>query len=419
MSFRKFPYAAAIGLGIAGLLGTEWAAAQSASPVTIEFAAWQFTEKGRGEKLNALVDKFMQGHPDIKIEKVAVPYPQFEQTIFTQAGQGAGPDVFVLGDDAFPKAVNAGFFEPLGELMDLPSLNLTSVNEDAVIDGKQYGLVWGANTYNLIYNKELLSSIGAKVPASYDEFLDVAKRLQEKGVFAFAFRTTSAETAGMWYDVSNWVYGAGGRWAKDGQPEFDGPQVVEGVDRLANIYKSGYVPKGADAATYRRMFWEGKVAMFIDNLSLPGIIAAGNPDMRDKIGVARNPFQSGDHASLTTFIGINANSKNKKAAAEFMSYLFSQEGQLALYELLGGVSVGTKLDLSNNPLGGNAPWLGEMEAAIEAQHAVSTVPEGLAQKASELRTVMSEALEQVLFNGTSAQDAMKKAQEQAKAIAAE
>lgn len=407
---------AAVAIGFAGPAAD---VAVCQSPVTIEFAAWQFTEKGRGEKLNALVDKFVQEHPHIRIRKVAPPYPQFEQTIFTQAGQGAGPDVFVLGDDAFPKAVSAGFFEPLGELIDLRSLNLTADNNEGIINGKQYALVWGANTYNLIYNKELLGSIGAKAPKTYEEFSDIAKRLKEKGTFAFAFRTTSADVAGMWYDISNWVYGLGGRWTKDGKPLFDSQPVIDAVGRLATIYKAGYVPKSADAATYRRMFWEGKVAMFIDNLAIPGIVASGNADMRNKIGIAPNPFPSGDHASLTTFVGINANSKQKEAAAEFLKYLFSRDGQAALYDLLGGVSVGTKLDLSNNPLAEKAPWLVEAEAATKLQRAVTTVPEGLAPKTAELRRVLADALEQVLFGGTSAADAMKDAQQRALAIAAQ
>lgn len=406
------------GLSLAGLIAGELAPAAASDPVTIEFAAWQFTEKGRGEKLSAMVDKFMADHPDIKVEKVATPYPQFQQTIFTQAGQGSGPDVFVIGDDGFSKAVDAGFFEPLGGLMDLSSLKLTPVNKSGVVNDKQYALIWGANTYNLIYNKDILASVNAKVPTTYEEFLNVAARLHDAGIFAYAFRTTSAEATGMWYDVSNWVYGLGGRWSKAGKPLFDSEPVVTAIDRLQKLYAAGYVPKGADFATYRRMFWEGKVAMFIDNLAVPGVVVAGNPEMRDKIGIAPNPFKFGDHAAITIYIGINANSKHKQAAAQFMNYLFSPDGQAALYDVLGGVSVGTDIDLSHNPLTERAPWLVDAAKAVAVQTAVSPVPEGLAAQATELNAILAELLEQVLFGGTRAADAMHDAQQRALEAAA-
>jgi multiple sugar transport system substrate-binding protein len=389
------------------------ALAQSTEPVTIELAAWQFTEEGRGPKLEAIVDKFMQLHPNIKVEKVALPFAQFETTIFTQIGQGAGPDIFVSDDDGFPRAESAGFLAPLDDLFDWPSLNLTSANDMGIVDGKRYALIWGANTYNLIYNKDLLASIDAKAPTSYEEFLDIAEKLKSKGLFAYALRTSAAESGGMWYDVSDWLYGLGGRWSKDGKPQFDSKELVEAVTRIDNLYKSDYIPKGADAATYRRMFWEGKIGMMMDNMAVPGIIASGNPEMKDKIGIAPLPFPSGDHPSSTTYISINANSQHKEAAAEFLKYLFSQEGQLALYDMLGGVTVGTNLDLSNNPLAEKSPWLTEADTAIKAQTAISNLPQGLEQQAGELGKIFADALEEVLFADRPVDEALKDAQDRA------
>src|SRR3954471_7066569 len=181
-------------LGIAGcalLLGI--GAERAVGQTRIEFASWQLVEQGRAAKYNALLDRFAAAHPEIKLEKVAIPYPVFEQTIFTQLGQGGGPDIFFVADEALPKAVAAGFAAPLQDVLDLKSLDLTPMNELARAQGKQLALVWEAITYNLIYNKELLDSVGAKVPTTYQEFLDAAGKLKAKGIFGYAFHSAPAE----------------------------------------------------------------------------------------------------------------------------------------------------------------------------------------------------------------------------------
>jgi len=255
------------------------------------------------------------------------------------------------------------------------------------------------------------------VPSTYDEFFDAAKRLKAHGTLGYAFRSAPAEAAGMWYDASGWVYGLGGRWAKAGKPQFDSEPVVKAMTRLADVYKAGFVPRGVDAATYRRMFWEGKIGMMIDNLAVPTIVIGGNPAMRDKVGVAPVPFESHEHTAITSFIVINAHSKHKKEAAELVRYLYSKEGQLAVADMLGGASVvGTGATL---PLDASAPpWMAEAKKAEAAQTVVSPVPEGLAVKTTELKTVLSDAMEQILFGGTSPADAMRAAQQRAEEIAA-
>jgi ABC-type glycerol-3-phosphate transport system substrate-binding protein len=167
------------------------------------------------------------------------------------------------------------------------------------------------------------------------------------------------------------------------------------------------------------MFWEGKIGMMIDNLAVPTIVIGGNPAMRDKVGIAPVPFESREHTAITSFIVINAHSKHKQQAAELVSYLYSKEGQLAVADMLGGASVvGTDVPLPADVLANAPPWIGEAKKAEAAQTVVSPVPEGLAVKTTELKTVLSDAVEQVLFGGTSPADAMRAAQQRAQEIAA-
>src|SRR3954466_2326448 len=116
----------------------------------------------------------------------------------------------------------------------------------------------------MLHNKTLLKD--GKAPVRFDEFLAVAKAATGGGRSGFAFRATMAERSGFWQDVCNFVYGFGGRWSDEsGKLTINSPKVVEGIRAYKTMYESGAIPKGTDAATYRRMFWEGKLAMEVDN----------------------------------------------------------------------------------------------------------------------------------------------------------
>jgi ABC-type glycerol-3-phosphate transport system substrate-binding protein len=67
------------------------------------------------------------------------------------------------------------------------------------------------------------------------------------------------------------------RCAINGKPSGNTPQVVTGVRFFKQLYDAGVFPKGVDDATYRRMFWQEKVAMLTDNNAVYFIAKSQNP----------------------------------------------------------------------------------------------------------------------------------------------
>ena len=129
----------------------------------------------------------------------------------------------------------------------------------------------------------------ARRPANFDEFVATAKAATGNGVYGFAYRATMAEGPGFWQDLCNFVYGFGGRWSDEqGNLTLNSPKVIEGVTAYKKMYDAGVTPKGTDAATYRRMFWEGKLAMEIDNGGVAGIFNQQAPDL--PLAAAPSPF---------------------------------------------------------------------------------------------------------------------------------
>ena len=122
-----------------------------------------------------------------------------------------------------------------------------------------------------------------------------------------------AEAPGFWQDLCNFVYGFGGRWSDDqGNLTHQQPEGDRRRDGLQEDVRLGATPKGTDAATYRRMFWEGKLAMEIDNGGVAGIFNQQAPDL--PLAAAPSPFPTRAQGLVLAPLTINANTKHKDAA---------------------------------------------------------------------------------------------------------
>ena len=156
--------------------------------------------------------------------------------------------------------------------------------------GKLHGLLAVNVPYALIYNRDLYQAAGvAKAPTSQEEYIQVAKRLTKRpDQFGHAARNTMPEQNGWWQDISHWVMGYGGQWVKAKKPQLTEAPVINAIKAYKRLYDDA-VPQGADASTYRRMAWEGKIAQYIDNSANINILKSGNPAIYPKIFTARRP----------------------------------------------------------------------------------------------------------------------------------
>ncbi|OCJ14433.1 sugar ABC transporter [Rhizobium sp. AC44/96] len=397
-------------LGIA--LGISLIAFQVAVPANaqdkaiVNFAAASFAEPGRGDMLKAWVEKFNKQSTTVEVKPVTIPFSSFVSTIFTQMGGGAGPDIVRFDLPEFYAAVGAKRVVAIDDLIGSEKYNFTSPDKYMTIDGHRYGLPFEISNYAMIYNKALLPE--GKAPATFDEFVAAAKAATANGNFGYAYRTTMAERGGMWYDLTNYVYGFGGRWSNDkGEPTINTPEVVKGVAAFKTIYDAAATPKGADAATYRRMFWEKKVAMEIDNGGIAAVLSSQAKDF--KIEAAHSPFPERAQGMILAPVTVNANSKVKEAAGEFLKWMLTPDAQRELQSILGAANVATVVERTPEELA-EKPWLKVYDD--QTQYSVPALPAGLETKAPEIQQIVIEQVIKVLQAGVDPKDAMDEAQRQ-------
>ena len=373
----------------------------------ITFAAVTFSEAGRGDRLKAWVEQFNKSQNAIEVQPIALPFSSFAKTIFTQMGGGAGPDLVRFDQIDFYAAVEAKRILQLDEIVNDRDYKFTAPDRYLKVGGKRYGIPFEISNYVLLYNPTLLKD--KKAPAKFDEFLATAKAATTGGVYGFAYRATMAESPGFWQDLCNYVYGFGGRWSDEqGNLTLNSPKVVEGVIAYKKMYDAGATPKGTDAATYRRMFWEGKLAMEIDNGGVAGIFSQQAPDL--PLAAAPSPFPTRAQGLILAPLTVNANTKHKAAAFTFFKWVLQAENQKQLQDLLGASNVATIVARSPADLA-KKPWLKVYDE--QTPNSVPQLVQGQELKTPEIQQVVLEHVLKVLQGGADPKKTMDDAQQQA------
>ncbi|WP_210507639.1 sugar ABC transporter substrate-binding protein [Naasia sp. SYSU D00057] len=377
-------------------------------PATITFAASTLGDPGRGPGLEALIEEYNSSQDVVTVEPASVPYPTFGQTVLTQMGGGEGPDLVRFDMPEFSAAAASGLLEPLGDKIDAEELDLIpGPDEYMSVDGERYGVIFEASNYGMFYNADLIP----EPPTTFEEFVDVAKSTTSGDTYGLAFRHLQAEEPGVWQDIFNYVLGFGGNWSDGEKLTLNSPEVVEGLEAYQELYDANVIPKGTDAATFRKMFATGKVGMELNNGGYVTATVAANPDLN--FSVARIPFPEQKQGALLAPIVINANSEHKDAALDFINWMLEPEQQVSLQEVLGASSVATPTERSAESLE-QYPFLPVLDELTES--GVPQIVVGFGAQTPEIRTIVVSEVLAALQGQQDMQTAMDNAQEQAEEL---
>ncbi|WP_433502794.1 ABC transporter substrate-binding protein [Pseudonocardia halophobica] len=391
-------------LGLAACGGSDSSAASAGGPIT--YADWQMEGAGRGAALKSAVEGFATSPGGGPITAEQIAFPQFQDTLLTQLGGGNGPDVFNLTVDDFYSLQSQGLLADIGDVVQRPSSDFIEPDRYAFVDGKRYGVIHSVQNYALFINKELFAKAGLTPPTTYEEFRVAAATLTTSDTFGFALRHSMSDEAGWWYDLSNWVYGFGGRWSSDdGTPTVNSPAVVDAVTQFADMVKSKDHPYGSDGATNRRMFWENKLAMMIDNAAVPANLLGENPNLQ--LEVVPVPFPTKSTVIIPIFTVQNVDTKQPEQSGKFLNYFLSQPVQDQLTTATRGNILATSTAPPQDLLAAS-PWLKTFSDGTK--DAVLALPTGFETNAAEFRTTVLREVDQVITNGKPVQQALDDAQ---------
>ncbi|MCV6574426.1 MAG: extracellular solute-binding protein [Cohaesibacter sp.] len=195
--------------------------------------------------------------------------------------------------------------------------------------GSLFGIPFGSETSILGYRKDIFEKHGLKVPANYDELLDIACKIPqlEPGMGGLASRAASGHHASHAFLLH--LAPLGGRIFDDKwNPIVNNEAGVKAAEALKTIVGCG--AEGAQTFGFAEAgasFLQGKSAMFLDSTVFAGQV--NNPSKSKVVGkIAWAPHPVGIRAGSQTGgfgIGIPANAQNKEAAFLLMQWLTSKK----------------------------------------------------------------------------------------------
>lgn len=178
------------------------------------------------------------------------------------------------------------------------------------------------------YRKDLFDAKGIKPPTTLDELQSAAEKLTDPTTGTYGIVMRGQRSAAV-TQFSSFLYSFGGAWIKDGKSAIGSPEALAAYQFYGNLLNK-YGPPGTLNMSWPQavaIFQQGKAAMWIDADSLyTNVIDPTKSTVADKVGFAAFPAgpKGANPYNVTSWaLGINANSKNKDAAWEFIKWATS------------------------------------------------------------------------------------------------
>lgn len=352
--FVRVAGGATLGLAafLAGCGGTSGGSSSlnSNGSAAIEFLSVQQATTGWPLVLTTLTNQYAKNHPGTTFKVNFVSQPtQLIQQIQLLAGQGALPVLYnTPSNDLMAQLSKDGELLDIGSTFQQLGVADQLVPSAVTIANKIYGsplsvLPFELNMEGFWYNKQIFSQNGIQPPDTWDQLVQIASSLQQKGIQPFSASGTQGWPITRL--IGNYLYRKLGPNAllnvKNGQAKLTDPTYVEAAQVVANLGKAGYFGKGVATLDYtpaETLFLQGKAAMYY--MGSWALVDYTNPSS-NKIGesnIGYFPFPNvtggtGSSSQIAMNDGQTTSinkAKYNSAVGGWLAYMAKNYGDLAL-----------------------------------------------------------------------------------------
>lgn len=119
-----------------------------------------------GKTMEAIVDKFQQDNPDVRVKMQIIPWGTYYDKVTLALAYGGAPDVFICHAARIPEFASFGKLRPLDDLYQTAQPPLTQSQFAAApwratfYDGKHVALPLDVHPMGLYYNTKLFREAG-------------------------------------------------------------------------------------------------------------------------------------------------------------------------------------------------------------------------------------------------------------------
>lgn len=157
----------------------------------IELKLGYYSSATTDAKMQELIDKFQDEHPNITIKTESSPYNQFFQKLDTEIAAESAPDLWLSDGVLVPKYAERGVLKDLTSWIekDLKKDDYYGLDFNKDVNGKYWGVPQGIQIAVLYYNKDLFDEAKVDYPNenwTWDDLKAAAEKLTKdsNGVYA-------------------------------------------------------------------------------------------------------------------------------------------------------------------------------------------------------------------------------------------
>ena len=404
------------GAGLAGLaaLGT-----RSALAADTRLRMFWWGTKERADRTEAVNKLYSQRNPGVTIDGETVGWNDYWPRLATQSAGRNAADIIQMDYRYIFEYARRGALLPLDPFVG-KGLNLGDFSAAAVdsgkVDGKIYGVSLGLNSVALVYDKQLIESLGLKPPSwpmSWKDFGDLAaeitKAAKKEGGYAGIQDGGGYEPA-----LESWMRQRGlNLYTQDGKLGFTEKDLAEFLAYWSDLRKrkACVAPdvQALDKLTVENsMLSLGKAAMAFANSNQLVAYQAIN---KSKLGITMYPSggpgaKPGQYLKPSQLWSVSGRAKDQETAVKVVDFFVSNPDAGLLLGAERGIPASSKV------LAAVEPTLDELGKEMSQyitfiSDKVGDLPPPPPQGAGEIQSVLRRVNEQVGFGKLSETEAAK------------
>ena len=312
-------------------------------------------KNGQGLVEQQIIDEYMKENKNVTIKVEALDEEAYKTKFKAYSMEGMPDVVSIWGQPSFlDEVLDAGVLAELNE-DDYKDYGFISGSLDGFKkDGKLYGLPRNTDVAGFYYNEKMFKENGWTVPKTYDELLELAKKINDKGIIPLAMDGGDGWPMAVYLsdilykltgsDYSSIVSDA----IKKG--DFADANIKKATEILKQTADAKMFQKGYDSQDYgtaQNLFTNGQAAMFYMG-SWEASMALNEDipkEIRENIRVFTMPIIDGGKGKATDIAAwngggyaVSSKSEHKEEAIKFLNYMY-QPDKLSKYGWENGVGM--------------------------------------------------------------------------------
>jgi multiple sugar transport system substrate-binding protein len=393
----KSSAAGAAGAALVGVRPRRSFALQDA-PVTLTW--WDYyTQGSNSDAMIAQHQRYMEAHPNVKIERTAIQFADLKTKLLQGAAAGQLPDVAVIDNPDHQAFASLGILEDLTDRVTAwgqAESYFKGPWASTIWQGKNYGIPDNSNCLVLWYNTDMATAAGVNPPTNWQELTAASQSLTAGDRFGLAVCAFKSEEGTFQWLPFLWETG-------EDIPTIDSEGGQRALQLWVDLVNAGSMSKsilGWKQSDVLTQFQNAKAAMMINGPWQIPVIKQQSPDLKwnvvtlpvDKQGAS---ILGGENYSIV---------KGKQVDAAWDLLTFTQTPDNLKAYLLQAGKLPSRQDLAEDEA-----WTGDPVLKIFIEQLKVAKPRAYGDKYPQISNAIQDAIQAAVSGQTDVAAALKKA----------